>query len=195
MHFVGHVDWSFADRPQPPSTDSQGLARRVLVGPGQGAVHTELAVGALQPGGWLQRHFHSFEEALYVLEGELLLDLDGQATGSSPGDFALIPLGMWHALGNAGIEPVRWLSRRTRRSASRRMPAARTRSSRRSRSTSRRSARGAERPAFGDPTAALRRPLRRHAAAGGGARARPTRRAAGGRSGRDTALIVYSGIA
>ena len=32
---------------------SHGLSRSVLVGPEQGAVHTELAVGALAPGGWL----------------------------------------------------------------------------------------------------------------------------------------------
>ena len=48
----------------------------MLVGPGQGATHTELAVGALVPGGWIARHVHSFEEALYVLEGELVLELD-----------------------------------------------------------------------------------------------------------------------
>ena len=47
MHFVGHVDWSFADDPMPASDRSKGLARKVLVGPEQGAVHTELAVGAL----------------------------------------------------------------------------------------------------------------------------------------------------
>ena len=32
---------------------------------------------AIQPGGWLAPHVHSFEEALYVLEGELLLELAG----------------------------------------------------------------------------------------------------------------------
>ena len=85
MHFVGHVDWSFADDPMPPSDRSKGLARKVLVGPEQGAVHTELALGALHPGGWLQRHVHSFEEALYVLEGELLLEHDGAGPPAGPG--------------------------------------------------------------------------------------------------------------
>ena len=45
MHFVGRVDWSFADEPAPETATSAGLARRVLVGAEQGAVHTELAVG------------------------------------------------------------------------------------------------------------------------------------------------------
>ena len=47
MHYVGRVDWAFADEPVACSSTSSGLARQVLVGPAQGAVHTELAVGAL----------------------------------------------------------------------------------------------------------------------------------------------------
>ena len=100
------------DGPHPGAT-SVGLARLRIVGPEQGAVHTELAVGALDAGGWLAPHVHSFEEALYVLEGELLLDLGGQSIDSRPGDFALIPTGPRHALGNAGGEPVRLLSLNT----------------------------------------------------------------------------------
>ena len=74
MHYVGRVDWSFADAPAAAGATASGLARQVLVGPAQGAVHTELAVGAFVPGGWIARHVHSFEEALYVLEGELILE-------------------------------------------------------------------------------------------------------------------------
>jgi quercetin dioxygenase-like cupin family protein len=110
MHRVARVDWTFADRPEPPTTNSHGLARAVLVGPEQGAVHTELAVGAFRPGGWLQRHVHSFEEALYVLAGELLIDVDGRAHRLMAGDYAFIPVGTRHSLGNGASEPVRWLS-------------------------------------------------------------------------------------
>ena len=74
---VATVDWSFTQRPLPAAPTWQGLTRSVLVGAAHGSVHTELAVGALTPGGWLQRHFHSFEEALYVLAGELMLEIDG----------------------------------------------------------------------------------------------------------------------
>ena len=113
MHFVGHVDWSFADSPMPASDRSKGLARKVLVGPEQGAVHTELALGALHPGGWLQRHVHSYEEALYVLDGELLLEHDGRVHRVTKGDYALNPLGMWHGLGNDSDGQARWLSVQT----------------------------------------------------------------------------------
>jgi quercetin dioxygenase-like cupin family protein len=110
MHSVRKVDWSFASQPLPASATSSGLARQVLVGPQQGAVHTELAVGTLATGGWLQRHFHSFEEALYVLGGELLLEHDGRVHRLVQGDYALMPIGLWHALANGGDEQVRWLS-------------------------------------------------------------------------------------
>src|SRR5918999_1245657 len=109
-YHVASVDWSFAEHPLRTSATSQGLSRSVLVGLGQGAIHTELAVGALAPGGWLQRHFHSFEESLYVLAGELLLEMDGRVHRLLSGDYALIPVGTWHALANAGPEQTRWLS-------------------------------------------------------------------------------------
>ena len=110
MAHVGSVDWSFAETPLAPSGRSSGLARKVIVGPEQGAVHTELAIGAFAPGGWLQRHVHSFEEALYVLAGELLLEHDGRVHRLVAGDYALMPIGLWHALANGGAEQVRWLS-------------------------------------------------------------------------------------
>jgi quercetin dioxygenase-like cupin family protein len=109
-HFVGRVDWSFADSRAPASVTSEGLFRAVLVGREQGAVHTELAVGAFAEGGWLQRHVHSFEEALYVLSGELLLEIDGHVHRLVAGDYGLITLGTWHALANGGTEQVRWLA-------------------------------------------------------------------------------------
>ena len=107
---IARVDWSFTERQMAPGPTWQGLSREVLVGSAQGAVHTELAVGALAPGGWLQRHFHSFEEALYVLGGELLLEIDGHAHRLVTGDYALLPVGAWHALANAGAEQVRWMA-------------------------------------------------------------------------------------
>ena len=110
MHHVGRIDWSFPDGPIPPGLNTSGLSRSVVVGPAQGAVHTELAAGALAAGGWIQRHVHSFEEALYVLAGELLLEIDGHVHQLRTGDFALIPIGLWHTLGNGSSEPVRWIS-------------------------------------------------------------------------------------
>jgi quercetin dioxygenase-like cupin family protein len=110
MHYVGRVDWSFTASPMPASSRSEGLARQVIVGPAQGAVHTELAVTAFQPGGWLRRHIHSFEEGLYVLAGELVIEIGGAVHRLVAGDYAFLPLGVWHALANGGDAEVRLLS-------------------------------------------------------------------------------------
>jgi quercetin dioxygenase-like cupin family protein len=110
VHEVRHVDWPSIEAEASDTTVAAGLARAVVVGPATGAVHTELAMGAFLPGGWLQRHIHSFEEALYVLAGELIFELDGTAYRLTAGDYVLIPIGRWHALANGADEPVRWLS-------------------------------------------------------------------------------------
>ena len=110
MHLVGNVDWSFADKPAPKTANASGLSRMVLVGSNTGATHTEVAAGSLAPAGWIRRHIHSFEEALYVLKGDLLLDIDGHIHCLTAGDYALMPVGVWHALANASGAPVHWLS-------------------------------------------------------------------------------------
>ena len=189
---VAAVDWSFAERPMPSSETWHGLSRSVLVGAAQGAVHTELAVGALDPGGWLQRHFHSFEEALYVLAGELLLEIDGHHHRLLAGDYAFVPLGTWHALANGGSERTRWLSVNTPLrlppDAGRRdtfftpepfdLEAAASR---------------AVRPEFGDPRL---RNVGHYEGTPPQAEALALDDPARGRrpAGRDTALVVYSGI-
>jgi quercetin dioxygenase-like cupin family protein len=111
--FVARVDWDRVASPFPTSATAHGLARAVVVGPEQGAVHTEIAIGSFQAGGWLCRHFHSFEESLYVLGGELLLEIDGTVHRLHQGDFALIPIGVQHTLANARDDSVRWMSMNT----------------------------------------------------------------------------------
>ncbi len=113
MHHIGRLDWSFTADRQPASMRSSGLARQVLIGPEQGAVHTELAAVSMAPGGWLRRHVHSIEEALYVLEGELAIQIADAVHRLVAGDFCLMTIGTWHALANAGDGEVRFLSLNT----------------------------------------------------------------------------------
>ena len=191
-HHVGRVDWTFAESAQPASATSQGLSRAVVVGPDHGAVHTELAVGAFSPGGWLQRHVHSFEEALYVLAGELVIDIGGQAHALVAGDYALIPIGTWHALANGGGEQVRWLSVNT---PQRLDPSAGRRDTLFAREAMEveRLAERASRPRFGDPTL---RYVGHYAGTPPQSEALRVDDPARGRkpAGMDTALLAYSGI-
>jgi quercetin dioxygenase-like cupin family protein len=47
---------------------------------------------------------------LYLLEGELLVELDGRPWRLGPGDYCLMPVGTWHALANPSASETRWVS-------------------------------------------------------------------------------------
>ncbi len=191
MHSVGRIDWSVVEQPAPSSATSSGLGRGRIVGPDQGAIHTDLAAVALQPGGWLAPHVHSFEEALYVLEGEILVAIGGDVHRLTGGDYALFPTAVRHALANTSDAVVRLLSlaspQRLGPDAGRKdtffepaqdlgaMDAA------------------AKRPRFGDPTLRL---VGHYDGTGPQLETLRITDAARGRAsaGRDTALVVYSGI-
>jgi quercetin dioxygenase-like cupin family protein len=73
-----------------------------------GAVHTGFGVGEMDPGGRLDWHVHSYEESLYVLDGEVVLSTTEVAVLLVPGDYALVPLGQAHALSNRSSAAARW---------------------------------------------------------------------------------------
>jgi quercetin dioxygenase-like cupin family protein len=110
MHHIGRLDWSFADTPAPATTTASGLARQVVIGRPQGAVHTDIAIGALHPGGWLAPHVHSYEESLYILDGELLVLIGDRVHRLGRGDYTLFPVGVRHGLGNSSDGQARWMS-------------------------------------------------------------------------------------
>jgi quercetin dioxygenase-like cupin family protein len=57
------------------------------------------------------RHWHDvMTDIFYVLEGTLLLDLDGEHQLLSPGGFALVPPGVVHTFSNPGTVPTRFLN-------------------------------------------------------------------------------------
>ena len=113
-----------------------GLSRSVLVGAEQGAVHTELAVGALAPGGWLK-------PPLPLVRGVALRPRRRAparaSTGTRIGSCRATTRSCRSGPGMRSRTPGpirRAGSRSTRRCASRPMPAAATRSSPPSPSTS-----------------------------------------------------------
>lgn len=191
MHWVGRLDWSFADTPAPAGATASGLARDRVIGPDQGAVHTELAAVAFQPGGWLAPHVHSFEEALYVLEGELLLQLGADIHRLGAADYALIPTGLRHALGNSGSAMTKLLSLN---SPQRLDPAGGRKDTFFEPPQDLAAMDGAaERPRFGDPTLQL---VGHYEGTGPQLEALAVTDPARGRrpAGMDSALLAYSGI-
>jgi quercetin dioxygenase-like cupin family protein len=82
------------------STRSAGYRRDPIVNESAGAVQMGFAVARLEPKGRVETHVHSFEESLYVVDGELTLDTPEGSYRLVAGDYALIPVGMTHALRN-----------------------------------------------------------------------------------------------
>ncbi len=100
---VGELDYVV-----PPEFEerSTGYARDGVVAEAGGAVQMGFHVARLEPGGNVATHVHSFEESLYVVEGELTLDTPEGSHRLFAGDYALLPVGMTHALRNTGSATV-----------------------------------------------------------------------------------------
>ena len=109
MHHVGHVDWDFSEPPAGYAGSAAGYSSSCLVGSHTGAVHTDLSISKLEPGGWTGLHLHSFESAVYVLAGDPVLNIDGHQNQLRTGDYALLPIGMPHGWANPSGGQVRLL--------------------------------------------------------------------------------------
>ena len=90
---------------------ASGLRRADLVGGPSGAAHTGLGIAQLDDDGRIERHVHSHEEAFYVLEGEPVLVLGGDAVRLAPGACGVLPVGVEHAWRGPG----RWIDMRSPR--------------------------------------------------------------------------------
>jgi quercetin dioxygenase-like cupin family protein len=87
---------------------SAGYSRCAVVGDPGAAVHTGFGMCRLEPGGTVPAHLHSFEESAYLLEGEVVLQTAEAAVRLTPGDYALVPVGVPHAWRNDSAAPARW---------------------------------------------------------------------------------------
>ena len=54
-------------------------------------------------------HWHGFDEAFYVLEGELTLQLGEELVRRGPGSLTFAPRGVRHTLANLAGDPARYL--------------------------------------------------------------------------------------
>lgn len=85
---------------------SSGYTRDSVVDEPGGGVQMGFAVARLEPGGHVDTHVHSFEETLYVVDGELTVDTPEGSYRLVAGDYGLLPVGMTHAFRNTGPGPV-----------------------------------------------------------------------------------------
>lgn len=97
------VSWAPASG---PLAGAPGYAAWSVIDASTAAVHTGFGLGRFSPGGALPAHVHSYEESLYVLEGEVVVQTPGEAALLRDGDYGLIPLGVPHSLRNDSSVPV-----------------------------------------------------------------------------------------
>lgn len=85
---------------------STGYAGDLVVNEDDGAIQMGFRISRLEPGGSVDTHVHSFEESFYVIDGTLVLDTPEGSVEMVTGDYALVPVGMMHALRNTSDTTV-----------------------------------------------------------------------------------------
>ena len=109
---LGHFDASQI----PPVGERQNVLKGLegvflnwLVDEKFGAAHHRLLFIEYQPGVSIGLHDHTFEEAYFLLSGEVQGVLEGKTYLAKPGDVLWTSVGCVHSFANVGITPVRWL--------------------------------------------------------------------------------------
>jgi quercetin dioxygenase-like cupin family protein len=109
---LGHFDAGQIPPPGQRQGAGQGLEGvflKWLVDESFGAIHHRLLFIEYQPGVSIARHDHTFEEAYFILEGQVQGTCDGQTYVAGPGDFFWTGVGCVHTFVNNSNAPVRWL--------------------------------------------------------------------------------------
>lgn len=90
-----------------------GFSRKVLVEQDltTAGKHGVTALASFAPGAVTPKHTHPGEEFIYVIEGDVRLEIDGQPSRDlHPGDACVIPAGAAHLARNLGATPAKAVS-------------------------------------------------------------------------------------
>jgi quercetin dioxygenase-like cupin family protein len=109
MHRVVHAKDYRLTEPTLFAGHSRGYRSAALIDHRCGSVHTGLTLNSLDSGGQIAPHMHSFEEGVYLLDGQVTLQLDDRTWTLAAGDYAVAKVGVVHAWHNAGETPARWI--------------------------------------------------------------------------------------
>ena len=109
MYHVGRFKLSSMSTPEAYRDRSTGFCRQALVDEMAGSVHMGFGANNLAPGGHIQGHVQSYEEAFYVLVGHPRLTMDGETIELGPHQCGLIPVGAAHSWRNTSSQACEWL--------------------------------------------------------------------------------------
>src|SRR5260221_8481527 len=96
--------------PHDVETGSATSGRQFLLGatPDVGCASVTQFVGLVPPGR-APDHFHTYDEVIYILEGEGLLEIDGEQAPLRAGSSVHLPARLVHCLANTGDSELRLL--------------------------------------------------------------------------------------
>jgi quercetin dioxygenase-like cupin family protein len=109
---LGHFDPSQIPPPDQRQTAAPGLDGvflKWMIDEHLGARHHRMLYIEYQPGVSIGLHDHTFEEAYFVLSGEVEVTLDGKRYSAKAGDFFWTGVGCTHSAANVSGRPARWL--------------------------------------------------------------------------------------
>jgi len=111
-NLLGHFDASQippVGQRQNVAAGLEGVFLKWMIDEHFGSRHHRMLFIEYQPGVSIARHDHTFEEAYFILEGEVEGTMDGQTYRARPGDVLWTGVGCVHTFVNNGTVPVRWL--------------------------------------------------------------------------------------
>jgi len=111
-NLLGHFDASMIPpigQRQNVAAGLEGVFLKWMIDENFGSIHHRMLFIEYQPGVSIGLHDHTFEEAYFLLSGEVQGVLDGQTYLAKPGDVLWTGVGCVHSFANIGTEPVRWL--------------------------------------------------------------------------------------
>ena len=95
---------------EPPEHSGGALAKMVVRPETCGSEQLDYRISVYQPSACVAPHSHTAQEQVYhVLEGEGLLELDGERTVVRRDDIVFIPPGVEHAMFNTGMVDLRFV--------------------------------------------------------------------------------------
>lgn len=93
-----------------PVPRCRGTSIRILLGPESGVPNFITRQFTIEPGGRIPRHRHdTIEHEQIVLDGTMVISLNGRETEVTTGDAVFIPAGVSHSYENRGSSPVHFV--------------------------------------------------------------------------------------
>ena len=93
----------------PPLKLENGVVKRILIGPNQGAKNYVMRLFTLGKGGATPYHTHPWEHEAFIVKGDCLIRSGKDEITVTAGDFAYIPPNEAHQFLNAGVDELEFI--------------------------------------------------------------------------------------